>query len=150
MSFVGNSGYRSGSGWAWDAGIALLLAAVLGAIPAALLPGRAARAEAAQAPPQTALARRERGRTLFAKHCASCHGPDGQGDGSAGRDLDPPPDNLRDPQIAQRSDAKLFRQITRGRRPMPSFGRLLSDDDRWTLVAFVKSLATPDGERPAR
>lgn len=149
MSLVGKSGCRSGSGWAFDAGSALLLAAALGAIPAALLPERAARAAASQAPPQPASARHERGRALFAKHCASCHGPDGQGDGSAGRDLDPPPGNLRDPEIAQRSDAKLFRQITRGRRPMPSFGRLLNEDDRWTLVAFVKSLATSDGERPA-
>ena len=98
----------------------------------------------------TATATVERGRALFAKHCASCHGPDGRGDGSAGRDLDPLPTNLHDPEISRRPDAQLFRQITRGRRPMPSFGRLLSENDRWTLVAFVKSVAASDGERPAR
>lgn len=92
----------------------------------------------------------ERGRALYAKHCAECHGPNGQGDGTAGRDLDPLPSNLHDPRIAKEPDVKLFRQITRGRKPMPSFGRLLNDEDRWTLVAFVKTLAASDGGRASR
>lgn len=118
----------------------------------AFRPTELSTARAGQSPPTTmaAAATAERGRALFARHCASCHGPDGRGDGSAGRDLDPLPTNLHDPEISRRPDAQLFRQITRGRRPMPSFGRLLSEDDRWTLVAFVKSVAASDGERPAR
>lgn len=109
---------------------------------------RAARAESSQQSP-AAAAPSERGRSLYARHCASCHGPTGRGDGEAGRDLDPQPSNLHDPEIAAAPDTKLFRQITRGRRPMPSFGRLLNDDDRWALVAFVKSLDA-DGRRTAR
>jgi high-affinity iron transporter len=124
--------------------IVLLVAAV--AVFRELSPGGAARGESAQPAPQSP----ERGRGLYARHCASCHGPTGQGDGEAGRDLDPQPSNLRDPEIAARPAAKLFRQITRGRRPMPSFGRLLSDEDRWTLAAFVKTLGPSDGGRNAR
>ncbi|HEY2589067.1 MAG TPA: cytochrome c [Tepidisphaeraceae bacterium] len=105
-------------------------------------------ADASPPPRSTMAAASDRGRVLYAKHCAECHGPNGQGDGSAGRDLDPLPSNLHDPAIAKEPDAKLFRQITRGRKPMPSFGRLLNDDDRWTLVAFVKSLAASGGARP--
>jgi mono/diheme cytochrome c family protein len=117
---------------------------------ASLLPNDADRAAPSQPPPKPTGAQLDHGRALFAKHCASCHGPTGQGDGSAGRDLDPQPSNLRDPEVASRPDAHLFRQITRGRRPMPSFGRLLSDDDRWTLVAFVKSLGASNGGRSTR
>jgi mono/diheme cytochrome c family protein len=34
------------------------------------------------------------GRTAFGKFCASCHGPNGQGDGPAAKALKPPPRNL--------------------------------------------------------
>jgi mono/diheme cytochrome c family protein len=92
----------------------------------------------------------DRGRTLYAKHCASCHGPTGRGDGEAGHDLDPQPSNLHDPDIAAAPATKLFRQITRGRRPMPSFARLLGEDDRWAVVAFVKSMNESDARRVRR
>ena len=35
------------------------------------------------------------GAALYATHCASCHGPDGAGNGEAGVALDPPPANLQ-------------------------------------------------------
>ncbi len=91
-------------------------------------------------PPPASPERLQQGRVLYSKHCASCHGPTGAGDGSAGHDLDPPPADLRDPDVAGKPDVKLFRQITRGRAPMPSFGRLLNDEDRWTLTVYVKTL----------
>lgn len=86
-----------------------------------------------------------RGRALYAKHCLACHGPSGQGDGSAGRDLDPQPSDLSQPEVTEKTDAQLFRQITRGRRPMPSFQKL-PDDDRWQIVHYVRALAgtSPD------
>lgn len=114
-----------------------------------VLPGRPARGESSQPLATPAAAQPERGRGLYARHCASCHGPTGRGDGEAGRDLDPLPINLRDPDVADTPPAKLFRQITRGRRPMPSFGRLMSEDERWAVVAFVKSLNESDGGRKA-
>ena len=94
----------------------------------------------APAPPPPTPERIERGRVLYGKHCASCHGPSGAGDGKAGHDLDPHPTDLRDPDVAGKSEMKLYRQITRGRAPMPSFGRLMNDDDRWTVVVYVKTL----------
>jgi mono/diheme cytochrome c family protein len=86
----------------------------------------------------------DRGHALYARHCASCHGPSGRGDGSAGRDLDPQPSNLCSPEVDAKSDLQLFRQITRGRRPMPSFSRLLSEEDRWHVVNFIRSLPRAD------
>jgi mono/diheme cytochrome c family protein len=101
---------------------------------------------ALQQAPAESEERLARGGTLYSKHCAACHGPTGAGDGEAGRDLDPRPSNLCDSDVVSGSDAKLFRQITRGRRPMPAFARLLNEDDRWILVGYVKSLAA-SGER---
>ena len=91
----------------------------------------------ATSPPPANPERVQRGKGLYMKHCASCHGATGAGDGAAGHDLDPKPSDLRD---VGKSDIRLFRQITRGRAPMPSFGRLLSDDDRWAVVGYVKTL----------
>jgi mono/diheme cytochrome c family protein len=81
-----------------------------------------------------------RGRSLFSKHCAECHGPRGRGDGKAGRDLDPTPSDLTADDVTQKTDVELFKKITRGRRPMPSYRRLLSEEDRWHVVNYVRSL----------
>jgi len=91
-----------------------------------------------------------RGQALFARNCASCHGPTGAGDGSAGRDLDPRPSDLRGPGIAGKSEEQIFRKITRGRQPMPAFGKLLDESDRRTLAGYVKHLGAPVEGRPAR
>jgi len=106
--------------------------------------------ESSPTPPPPTPERIQRGRVLFSKHCSSCHGPSGAGDGSAAHDLDPKPSDLRDPDIAKKSDVKLYRQISRGRAPMPSFARLLNDDDRWTLAVFVKTLAKQPASETSR
>ena len=36
----------------------------------------------------------ERGEVVYDSNCASCHGPNGAGDGEAGKGLNPPPGNL--------------------------------------------------------
>ena len=36
----------------------------------------------------------ERGQVVYDSNCASCHGPNGAGDGEAGKGLNPPPGNL--------------------------------------------------------
>ena len=83
-----------------------------------------------------------RGRAIYTHHCASCHGPAGRGDGRAGRDLEPHPTDLTKPDVARQSDLQLFRKITRGRRPMPSFARLIPEEDRWHVINFLRTLGT--------
>jgi mono/diheme cytochrome c family protein len=129
--------------------LGVMLPAALATLPAPPPPQNALE-ESSPTPPPSTPERIQRGRVLFSRHCVSCHGPTGAGDGSAAHDLDPKPSDLRDPAIANKSDVKLFRQITRGRAPMPSFGRLLNDDDRWTLAAFVKTLAKQAASETSR
>lgn len=130
----------------WQLGLHASLFIALVMTACFLSNGRRALGGASQ-PPAGAAGQPERGRRLYAKHCASCHGPTGRGDGQAGRDLDPQPSDLHDSDVADSSPARLFRQITRGRRPMPAFGRLMKEDERWAVVAFVKSLSGPDAGR---
>lgn len=91
-----------------------------------------------------------RGRSIYMHHCAECHGRAGRGDGSAGRDLDPHPTDLTRPDLANLSDLQLFRKISRGRKPMPSFDRLLKEEDRWHVVNFVRTFHKPQAGASAR
>jgi mono/diheme cytochrome c family protein len=90
-----------------------------------------------------------RGRALFAKQCAACHGAEGRGDGEAAYLLAPKPRDLRAARYRLVStwegvptDEDLLRVITRGipGSAMPSWGHL-PEGDRRALVAFVRSLA---------
>ena len=80
------------------------------------------------------------GKAVFAAQCMSCHGPAGHGDGPAAKDLNPKPRNLSDPKIQEQSDGSIFWKITEGKKPMPTFEKLISEDDRWNVINYVRTL----------
>jgi hypothetical protein len=47
------------------------------------------------------------------------------------------------------TDGEIFYQITQGRKPMPSFRKKLTEDQRWQLVILVRSFAAPAAPTPA-
>jgi mono/diheme cytochrome c family protein len=73
------------------------------------------------------------GRKLFLRHCAECHGGDGQGRKRAA--------DLVLPVVQEQSDGALFWKISNGnpRRGMPSWGRL-PEPQRWQLVLYLRAL----------
>lgn len=90
----------------------------------------------------------ERGRQVYAQHCASCHGVTGGGDGPAtvGADMDPPPIAFSDEERArERSVFALYQVIEQGLdgTSMPSFADTLSPQDRWAVAAYAGTLAYP-------
>jgi mono/diheme cytochrome c family protein len=89
----------------------------------------------AEAPPRHLHA--DLGAELFARHCASCHGATGVGDGPAARALTRPPADLThiaarrggefpDAEIAHWIDGR-FDVPAHGSREMPVWGRKLAD-----------------------
>jgi mono/diheme cytochrome c family protein len=55
---------------------------------------------------------------------------------------DPTPSDLTDPgKMSKLTDGEIYYQITEGRKPMPSFRKRLTEDQRWQMVVFVRSLA---------
>lgn len=84
------------------------------------------------------------GAAIYERHCVSCHGQDGAGDGPAGRGLSPPPGNLvwlSD--VPQRQwDQFMVWTITEGGTAlgssMPSFKEVLSRDEIWAVSAYIK------------
>ena len=78
------------------------------------------------------------GQKLYTKNCASCHGPSGDGDGSAAAELGIHPAKLSESR--SQSDGALFWKITTGKKPMPGFGAKLSETDRWNLINYLRGL----------
>jgi hypothetical protein len=84
---------------------------------------------------------------IYADECAQCHGEQGKGDGPEARTHTPLPADLTDAKrMATVTDGEIFYQITEGRRPMPSFKRRLTQDQRWQLVLLVRSFSQPPGQ----
>ena len=86
-----------------------------------------------------------RGKALFARGCASCHGDGGRGDGPAAAGLDPPPANLTDTQLASSSPLDFYRRITLGvaGTAMPGFEAALAEEDRWAVALYASTLRLP-------
>jgi mono/diheme cytochrome c family protein len=85
-----------------------------------------------------------RGAAIFDSNCASCHGRRADGRGVAAAGLVPPPANFRGGDVlARHSDAYLFYRITEGKpgTAMPSFRGALDEDERWAVIAYLRSLA---------
>lgn len=83
-------------------------------------------------------------RPIYLDKCAQCHGESGRGDGPEAAMYYPSPKSLIDArQMSTVTDGEIFYQISEGRKPMPSFKKRLTEEQRWQLVLFVRSLATP-------
>jgi len=89
------------------------------------------------APSQESIAA---GQKIYSKTCAMCHGKSGDADGPAVIELNIHPAKLSDPHLTTESDGSLFWKITTGRKPMPAYGKRLSETDRWNLVNYVRTL----------
>lgn len=79
---------------------------------------------------------------MYMDECAQCHGERGKGDGPEAAMHSPAPSNLTDARHMNTvTDGELFYQISQGRKPMPSFKRRLTEDQRWGLVLFVRTFS---------
>jgi len=77
---------------------------------------------------------------LYAKHCKSCHGKTGEGDGPRAGDIDIEMPDLSSEKCQSQSDGSLYYKTTVGRGEMPGFEKRISeDDDRWLLVNFMRT-----------
>ncbi len=81
------------------------------------------------------------GRKIYTKTCAMCHGKTGDANGPAVIELNIHPAKLSDPQLATQSDGALFWKITTGKKPMPAYGKRLSETDRWNLVNYIRTFS---------
>ena len=91
-----------------------------------------------------------RGQQRFNIYCASCHGHNGQGEGPVavraasladdGLAVWVAPSDMTLEAYVQQSDEQLFETITNGVRTMPGYGKQITVEDRWAIVAYIRAL----------
>jgi mono/diheme cytochrome c family protein len=93
----------------------------------------------------------ERGDVLFRRYCATCHGPEGHGDGPvAGPPFGSGPLGVVIPIGGRFSladafgDGHIYTTITLGRGRMPSYARI-PHRGRWDLVNYIRALNAEEG-----
>jgi len=80
------------------------------------------------------------GKEIYNQMCVLCHGLKGQGNGEAGLTLQPHPANFLALNVKSQSDGAIFWKITNGKAPMATYFELLTDDQRWMLVNYIREL----------
>jgi mono/diheme cytochrome c family protein len=86
-----------------------------------------------------------KGDMLYQMECASCHGKTGQNDGPGAKKIAAEMKaslKLTDPKVHEQSDGALYWKILEGRNSMPNTEKDLTDQERWMIVHFLRTLGT--------
>lgn len=81
------------------------------------------------------------GKAIYIKECLECHGKKGLGDGPNSSTLDKAPAPLNKPDVKLQTDGELFWKIKEGKKPMPSTKKILTDDQRWQVVNYIRTFS---------
>lgn len=80
----------------------------------------------------------------YARYCAGCHGPHGEGNGRIGRFKKLEPANLTEAEFwDNRSDNQLIHSIDAGKDEMPAFFYYLTHEEQLELLTFIKENFRP-------
>ena len=81
------------------------------------------------------------GKGIWTKHCVSCHGKTGAGDGTKAAQLETPMEDISASAVQGQTDGALYYKISEGRDEMPSFKKKIPDaEDLWAVVNYMRSL----------
>ena len=80
------------------------------------------------------------GKVIYNQMCVLCHGLLGKGNGEAGLSLERKPANFLALKVINQTDGNIFWKITNGKAPMAAYEELLTDDQRWKLVNYIREL----------
>lgn len=101
--------------------------------------------------PSSDAAMVDAGQAIYEESCWFCHGEDGEGEGPVAAYMWPRPRDFMTASYKLRTtasgelptDEDLFRTITLGLpgTAMPEWGSTLTEDERWQVIAYIKSFA---------
>lgn len=95
-----------------------------------------------------------KGRKVFSRYCTPCHGEGGQGDGYNAKNLDPHARDLTDgaeEYMAKLTNEEIYEVIELGgygvelSPGMPTWGKHFSEEEIWSVVAYIRTLHPYDG-----
>lgn len=83
----------------------------------------------------------EIGEELYMKHCKSCHGKEGLGDGPKAAEQKGDLGDFSSAEFQGQSDGTLFYKSKIGKDDMPDFSKkITNDEDIWFIVDFMRTL----------
>ena len=88
-----------------------------------------------------------KGEILYNRFCSHCHGTTGKNDGAVVAKSEypmPPFEGYSADYIKNLSDGKIFHTITFGKNMMGPHGSLLTPEERWKVVHYVRKLSLGD------
>jgi mono/diheme cytochrome c family protein len=81
------------------------------------------------------------GKMLYSKHCKSCHGSKGLGDGSKAAQLDTFPGDFSSAEFKEHTPGDMYYMTYVGRDEMESFEKKISDEeDQWAVIMYLAGL----------
>jgi len=82
----------------------------------------------------------KRGQERYEIYCSMCHGRVGTGEGMIVQRGFRRPTSFHDPRLRGEQPGYFFDVITNGFGVMPPYGGMISANDRWAIVAYVRAL----------
>ncbi len=80
------------------------------------------------------------GKMLYSKHCKSCHGNKGLGDGPKAKNLDTFPGDFSAEEFHNLGDGEMYYMSIIGRDEMPNYeDKIPDDEDRWAIINYMRS-----------
>jgi mono/diheme cytochrome c family protein len=81
------------------------------------------------------------GKTLWAKHCKSCHGAMGLGDGPKAASLKSDVGNFSTKAFQAQSDGDMYYKSFVGRDEMPNYEKkIIEEEERWAIINFMRTM----------
>jgi mono/diheme cytochrome c family protein len=81
------------------------------------------------------------GKAIWGKHCQSCHGKTGLGDGTKAAQLETELSDFTTDDVQKQSDGSMFYKVLEGRDEMPTFKKKIPDEEEiWSVINYVRTL----------
>lgn len=82
------------------------------------------------------------GKALYSKHCKSCHGKEGKGDGPKAGEFDSDIGDFSSKEFHEETEGSIFYKGYIGRKDMPNYEKKIPDPmDMWFIVNYMRTLS---------
>lgn len=81
------------------------------------------------------------GKTIYSAECVVCHGKYGNAETDISKTLEQKPKNFTEEDFIKQSDGEIFWKLSEGRGLMQPFKTMLTEEEIWSVVVYVKELA---------
>lgn len=86
-----------------------------------------------------------KGRVIYTNECVICHGANGDGVSNIAKNLEQKPKDFTSEDFLNQSDGAIYWKLSEGRGLMQPFKTMLTEDEIWSVVEYVKFLSK-DGD----